>query len=148
VAIRWRYEVRCLKSKASHHSNFTIMYRSLAGAPVRIKLRTRMLLKLRYNRPPLQVRFPVEVCILARHAAKEVRGGVAHSGAANTNRYGIHSAHPRARIHDLEMPSVIMSASGTFVSRAARARALSRSPTIRSSSYSRRAEAATRSRLA
>jgi hypothetical protein len=24
-----------------------------------------MLLKLRYNRPPLQVRFPVEVCIVA-----------------------------------------------------------------------------------
>src|SRR5262245_51189933 len=44
------------------------------GAPVRIKLRTRMLLKLRSNRPPCKC--GVEVCIVARHAAKEFRGGV------------------------------------------------------------------------
>src|SRR5262249_46827691 len=54
-----------------------------SGAPVRIKLRTRMLLKLRYNRPPLQVRFPVEVCIVARHATKEVRGGVRRVGTCH-----------------------------------------------------------------
>ena len=35
-----------------------------------------MLLKSRYDRLPVQVRFPVEVCIAARHAAKEVRGGI------------------------------------------------------------------------
>src|SRR5262249_7225528 len=73
-----------VRHKQGRHSVQLLLARQLwplafdhaAGAPVRIKLRTRMLSKLRYNRPPLQVRLPVEVCIVARHAAKEVRGGV------------------------------------------------------------------------
>src|SRR5215471_2271778 len=48
----------------------------IIGAPVRIKLRTRMLLTLRYNFPPLQVRLPVKSASWPAKWRRRARGGV------------------------------------------------------------------------